>query len=592
MMDRRSCGFGVILLLLVWSRPAATLAQRSLQRTTPSAQFSVDDRNKLFQQALALLPEEKVPVQFRGHIAEDLQFRCATMIVAQIQENYDLFSPEQQAVLASILQRPRLPQSIVSPTGRFRVHYITSGVDSVSITDGDSDGVPDFVHETALAFEKAFDVQTRDLGYRTPPDDNGDDGPEYDVYIQDLGTQFYGFTQTDGDVPDTPENDKRSFIVIDNDFNNGHFTTGLPGALVTAAHEFFHAVQFGYRSFSNSDERFYYELCSVWMEDVIYDDINDYYQYIPFYFSATHLPFDKFTFRSFGEAIWNHFLVKKYGDASMIRRSWELMRDGFTAMQAVEQSLQEIGSSFAEEFAEFGVWNYFTDSRADTVTYYEEGNQYNAIKLNGDFVVSEDTSIVDSTLSSTHKYFAFTLQNPGNYSITGTLQDPVSWLFAVLTMPPGQKAELHIFNLVNGINLGELPALSRIVVIAANVEVLDGEDLPSLLTKRLSFRLNLKLGPVDFIGDTGITAIYPNPMNISSNQKVSVVLNLPAVESSDLKIFTSDGRIIRSAKLGRGQTVFTWNGRNDDGDLVASGIYILQLKQGEFIVTRKFAVVR
>ena len=46
---------------------------------------------------------------------------------------------------------------------------------------------------------------------------------------------------------------------------------------VTAAHEFFHAVQFGYDYF---EDVWLMEASSAWVEDEIFDDIDDNRQYL------------------------------------------------------------------------------------------------------------------------------------------------------------------------------------------------------------------------------------------------------------------------------------------------------------------------
>jgi len=64
-----------------------------------------------------------------------------------------------------------------------------------------------------------------------------------------------------------------SNIDINNDFiGSSFFTKGIQALRVTAAHEFHHAIQFGY-GWWGSDERYAYELTSTWMEDVVYTDV-------------------------------------------------------------------------------------------------------------------------------------------------------------------------------------------------------------------------------------------------------------------------------------------------------------------------------
>ena len=52
----------------------------------------------------------------------------------------------------------------------------------------------------------------------------------------------------------------------------------VAGAIrVTVAHEFFHAIQYGY---TNWDDQWWEENTAVWMEDEVFDQINDYLHYL------------------------------------------------------------------------------------------------------------------------------------------------------------------------------------------------------------------------------------------------------------------------------------------------------------------------
>lgn len=557
----------------------------------PQAPFA--QRDHLFEQAMAVLPEHKRPAGLHIQVSDYEPRTCATLILEQVRQNLQDFSPEQQRLFKSLFQRPELPESYVSSSGAFKIHYTRSGIDAVPAADADQNGVPDFVEETAAAYELSFEVQVNELGYDAPPDDDGTDGPEYDVYIQDLGPSFYGYTQGEAGVPETPQRDLRSYIVIDNDFEDGHFTPGIDGSRVTAAHEYFHAVQFGYRTFNNSDEPFYYEMCSVWMEDVLYDDINDYYQYLPSYFRKTNVPFNKFDLsRSFGQAVWNHFIVKKYDRADMIRTSWELMRAETSAMAAIQESLSRIGGTFSNDFVEFGFWNYFTGSRADSIRFYKESAAYSEVLIDDAFLFTADTTVIDSSLSLTHKYYEVTVPEAGAYSITGDFEDPGKWLVGVITVAPGGDTNLFTVNPIIGQNLGTLPAFSTVVIIPSNLQILEGADRSLLSSERLTFRFNLMQGALAETADRGVMDIYPNPFRPGLHDEQWFIFNIEPNRVTEVRIFSADGRLIRFERLPVNTSFFAWDGRDDDNAPVASGVYLVQMRQGNLIDARKFAIVR
>jgi flagellar hook assembly protein FlgD len=84
---------------------------------------------------------------------------------------------------------------------------------------------------------------------------------------------------------------------------------------------------------------------------------------------------------------------------------------------------------------------------------------------------------------------------------------------------------------------------------------------------------------------------YPNPFNPST--KISFAL--PQAAEVSLKIYDITGRLVQTlvdgvVEAGRHQTI--WDGTNQHGVQVASGVYFYQLRAGEFKQVRKMSLVR
>jgi hypothetical protein len=84
---------------------------------------------------------------------------------------------------------------------------------------------------------------------------------------------------------------------------------------------------------------------------------------------------------------------------------------------------------------------------------------------------------------------------------------------------------------------------------------------------------------------------YPNPFNPST--KISFAL--PEAAAVSLKIYDIAGQLVQSLvdgvmEAGRHQVV--WDGTNQHGVKVASGVYFYQLRAGEFKQVRKMSLVR
>ena len=85
--------------------------------------------------------------------------------------------------------------------------------------------------------------------------------------------------------------------------------------------------------------------------------------------------------------------------------------------------------------------------------------------------------------------------------------------------------------------------------------------------------------------------IYPNPYVIVDGSNLLTIDGL--VRDSDIKILTIDGKLVAEFSSPGGRTTF-WDGRDDNGDMVNSGIYIVVAfdSEGNNTITGKVAVFR
>ena len=67
--------------------------------------------------------------------------------------------------------------------------------------------------------------------------------------------------------------------MLDNDYAADEFPTNTPieNLQVTIAHEYFHAVQFGY---DIAEDPWFLEATAAWVEDIMYDRVDDNLQYL------------------------------------------------------------------------------------------------------------------------------------------------------------------------------------------------------------------------------------------------------------------------------------------------------------------------
>ena len=85
--------------------------------------------------------------------------------------------------------------------------------------------------------------------------------------------------------------------------------------------------------------------------------------------------------------------------------------------------------------------------------------------------------------------------------------------------------------------------------------------------------------------------IYPNPLVIKNGYNLVTIDGL--IRNTDIKIISVSGKLVREFSSPGGRTAF-WDGRDDDGNLVSSGIYIVIAfdQDGNSVETGKIAVLK
>ena len=257
------------------------------------------------------------------------------------------------------------------------VHYTTTG---------DEASTAQFAAST-LAEASAVNDTYVAAGYRAPKPDGIQGGNSLpDVYLAEIGDKgLYGYCTTQDDVPPTGPFDVSAYCVVDNDYSSDEFPTNTPleNLQVTVAHEYFHAVQYAYDVYEDS---WFLEATAAWVEDILYDDVDDNLQYLadsPL--KTPRASMDQFNANNgfhYGVWIFFRYLSEKYPTAQagmptivrdIIRRT-----DGAAggpddySWQAIDQVLRLRGSNAAQAFA------LFADANRRPGTTYSEGavNRY------------------------------------------------------------------------------------------------------------------------------------------------------------------------------------------------------------------------
>ncbi|WP_457111684.1 MXAN_6640 family putative metalloprotease [Marmoricola sp. URHA0025 HA25] len=232
-----------------------------------------------------------------------------------------------------------------------------------------SNGNTAWAQTTSDTLEHVWIVEVDGLGFRAPlPDADG----LFDVYLQEIGNQgYYGAC-----APAQSSRHSTSSCVLDDDFDPAEFggAAAINSLSVTAAHEFFHAVQFGY---DTDEDTWLMEGSAVWAEEQVYPQINDYLQYVRLS-AITHPETSEDyaganssdLFYRYGAVLFWKFLSGQLGGPAIVRRVWEYADGDYYSLQAVAAALAERGWSFGRAFARFGVWNTLPATSYDDRALY------------------------------------------------------------------------------------------------------------------------------------------------------------------------------------------------------------------------------
>jgi hypothetical protein len=356
--------------------------------------------------------------------------REATLILRDLVLRLDELSAAQLRQARAILARPT--DGVGDPQGdgytvaeeapvcstNGCVHYVGSTIDAPDPTDTTpANGIPDYVDNTSAIFEEVWGVEVGTYGYRAPKSDAtslpaGNPNADIDIYVVDVGAEsLYGYCTTDDPNADPgsgyPYYDFSAYCVVDDDFAPVQFpgVDGLDALRVTMAHEFFHAVQFAYDA---AEDRWFMESSATWIEDEVYDAINDNWQYFPKSpIGQPNVPLDannSSTCR--GLDLPPVPQESSGGSRSSARCGGTPMRPGPDkySIKAIEAVVKDLGAKFRWAFADFGMWNDVPGA------VYEEGEDYpfasptDAFKITRSRSRASDSVVLDHL---TNRYYWF-----------------------------------------------------------------------------------------------------------------------------------------------------------------------------------------
>lgn len=538
---------------------------------------------------------------------------CATPLALAAVEAMAGADPLTGKLLARALQRPAKAHDVISPEGHFRLHYDVVGGNAVNPTDLDENGVPDYVDLAASVADSVWRLQMEILGYRAPPTDgDAGGGPEVDIYLQDLSrgrSPVYGITYPMGSGYSGP-----SFFAVDNDFTDpiygsspicpGHRgVRGTDALRVTIAHELFHVVQFGY--YQGGDGSWWQEASATWMEDVAFPDLNDYFQYVCSFLLYPGRALDSglpsADNHAYGASVFAHFLDQRYG-RDLVRMAWEEHRDrrrvdldnfdrALVDYNGTVLGVTGIEAGIERAFSDFGVWSWFVGDRFRS-GFFAEGSAYPSQEVSSLMVAAKaavsDVGRLDHMAT---RYIRFEPRLlPGGVTID-TEFSRGRWRRRLLLAAP-DSVEIRDIGIRGAITLSGWDAYDEVVLVISNVDVL-GIGYGYELTVEYDPDLRDVPKPLAMALEPG----RPNPFVAGRHPEAvfGFELSEPSQETR-FSVYAADGQLVWRYQfpgpLSARRHAVRWDGTNEVGSAVGSGVYYAVLEADGVALRGALAVIR
>ncbi len=428
----------------------------------------IDAEEGLLLSLRRALDPQDLPADLRSLAERPL--RCATPVIKEVQRALPHLTPASRREVAALMTPHTLQKAAgyISAGGHFVLTYDTIGTNAVPAEDiAPANGVPDYVERVASYFEESWTRQITELGFVAPDLQ----GQPYEVSFEAMGN--YGYTTLSTTSPGGTR------IVMHNNYVGFPPNTDPEGnvwgaAKVTAAHEFKHASQ--YATTQWQENGFWPELDATWIEDIVYDQVNDYYNYLgtgsPISAPATSL--DASGGGSYEDCVFQHWISQTWGDSTLVG-FWDhrALFPTEPVLDSYQWMFQQLGTTLEAAWLDFATWNYATGSRAINGLGYQEAPFYVDSTVDQSYSGPSSThaAVVSHLAANFSEYTGFSLE-PGFLSVRVQRQIPSTLQATALVIQPTGSWALHPLPLVGAddtINLPEsLSSIAKLVLIVAN----------------------------------------------------------------------------------------------------------------------------
>lgn len=581
------------LVILLASAPIAFTQQRidtdqnhrhhhniyqQIERDYQKGNLNLDQ--KVLYKFYALQKPQKLPSEYQPDKSNPI--KCGTPRIADYQKNRTNLSRSTISAIESMTsaRSSASSETYTSPSGHFNIHYETSGEHAVPSEGSDDNGIPNYVEHVASSADSSYRHQVQNLGYTDPIPQ----GQTYDIFIRNL-EYYYGETRSDGNT---------TYIRIENDFAEGFPPNDHPdgdqiGAIyATVAHEFKHAIQYEVNNWGGETGN-WLEMDATLMEEVVYDNVNDYYNYIKTEESIFNSPQSSFYPGSYYHVTWALFFEEKYG-SNFWPQVWEIIKENPT-ITMVDALAQQLGGTdaFRRAYAESQLWHYASGPENSSSNYgFEESHNYPTPRADTTKELFTKTFSIPrpSPRSIVNGFSAHYYKIPVSANINGDIMVEVT--------SSGKKKELGVIAYYQDGTVGsstDLIAENESSFKMSNLNWDHIEKLGLVLTNSNTTSSGDDDETIVSVGTDNYDIVelnhnYPNPFNPQT--RIRFTVDEPS--HVELNVYDSAGRLVTTLvdeelPPGLYEPIF-------DGSNLASGVYFYQLVTDQQTHTQQMTLIK
>jgi len=570
------------------NHPVLSAIQHEIQAGT----LSKDEG--MLQSFYAGYAPERLNPEYRTLSRDHPPIRCMTPVFIEYENAKSELNAGTVSEIESLLSAKTFNSmhSHTSPSGNFILYYDVEGEESIPLDDSDTNGIPDYIEKAAFAADSSYRHEVENIGFMDflKPE-------PYEIYFVNFG--FYGTTRASG---------SSTSINVHNNFNgfpeNTHPEGDQIGALyVTIAHEIKHAIQFATNRWKGeSGNAAWSEMDATMMEEIVFDDVNDYYNYL--------MQFDNET------EDWDR---QKANRLSIFANPQNPIPGLYNHVSWMLYFVETVGIDFWVDVWDVIRSDYLNNDHGENLIPFLDAVsqvlEVNNLKLPQEHLMSHiwhmtagpDISVPDFSFEEREKYptatFLATLSQPPD-SLTDQFLDAnaANYLDLIPSNIFTGQPEFNLQSTVNGIGFGVVGFFKN-----GDIEVQftvdpnsknqalqttwSWDDLRDIRiavvnTNReesgsYSFTVSSTIPDEDIIAQN-----YPNPFNPTTNIRFALT------ERKEVKVEVYDriGRKISTLidnELNRGFHTVQF-----DGSSLASGIYFYRIVTNQAVITRKMALVK